>query len=278
MKVLLAFFLSLTVFLIFSKEVFAVSVNITQVNPTSFGQEQFLVNVDVSGANPGTNYLRIDVYKESTSNYFGETFNGSSWVSDSDGTHYFPITIGSGGTTVSSQITGRIGNPNIGDYPGQGSYKLKIRRYTSSGNSASDDSQTPVDVTITYIAPTATPTTTPTSTPTSTPTPTPTSTPIATKSPTPKPTKTPSPSPDYTPGTSGAGDSGNEDGVLGARDALATATPGPEESGEKKPFPIVAGVVIGLGVILVGGSVFWFFKIKGGGYNGVSEENPPIIS
>ena len=29
---------------------------------------------------------------------------------------------------------------------------------------------------------------------------------------------------------------------------------------EKKPFPIVAGVVIGLGVILVGGSVFWFFK------------------
>lgn len=178
------FLFSSSLFFFFSTApVFAVTITTSNI-PTSIGIDPFTISVLVTGPNPGTNYLRVDLYKDGTTNYFGETNNGSDWHSDSTGTNYFPITIDSSGT-ASAQLTARLGNPSNNDYPGPGDYKLKVRRYTSSGNSA-DDTQTAANINIGYTFPSPTPLS-----PTSTPNPSPTST--ATPAPTAIPTVTPKP-------------------------------------------------------------------------------------
>ena len=173
-RFLVAFIL---IFFIFTAKSFAVTVSVTNF-PTTLSDQPFAITASVSGATAGTNYLRIDLYKDGTSNYFGETYNGSSWYSGGEGSSYFPITIDSSKNGFGT-FQGRVGNPNSNDYPGPGNYKLKIRRYTSSGSLASSDTQTPVDVNITYAAPTSSPT------PTVTPAPTPTEEPTSTNTPTP---------------------------------------------------------------------------------------------
>lgn len=123
-------------------------VTITTSNiPSTITDESFTINVSVSGASAGTNYLRIDLYKENTTNYFGETYNNTSWYGGSTGTQYFPITIVSG-QTWSGTVQGKVGTPTSTEYLGSGAYKLKIRRYTSSGSPTSNDQQTPQDITI----------------------------------------------------------------------------------------------------------------------------------
>src|SRR3989304_5438603 len=75
--------------------VFAVTVSITNFSST-INDQPFTVTASVSGANAGTNYIRTDLYKEGTQNYFGQTYNGSDWYGGSDGKQYFPISIESG--------------------------------------------------------------------------------------------------------------------------------------------------------------------------------------
>lgn len=169
-----AFFISCFCFFsllfVFISPAFAVSVNVVNA-PTSISSDAFSVSVNVTGASAGTNYLRVDLYKDGTTNYFGETFNGQSWYASSDGTQYYLVTIGddkSGNATIQA----RIGNPTAHDYDGTGIYKLRVRRYTSSGNPASGDDMSSVQVAI--IFPTITDTPAPTPTPTKIPTPTPT--------------------------------------------------------------------------------------------------------
>ncbi len=181
-KILFLFFL----FLFFPQKVFAVTLDIVNY-PVAITSEPFAIEVTVSGAQTGQNYLRVDLYKDATSNYFGETFNGSIWYGGSVGQQYFSITINSG-ATASATLQGRIGDPSLTEFPGPGSYKLKIRRYTSSGSQASNDQQTPKEIQINFSTPTPTPS--PASTPIPTPSPTPTSIP---KPATPKPS-TPTPS------------------------------------------------------------------------------------
>ncbi len=167
-------------------------VNITfESYPASISEEIFNVGVKITGANSGTNYLRIDLYKDGTNNYFGETYNGSDWYSGSSGLSYYPVSIqnASGSAIVQAQI----GNPNSNDYTGSGLYKLRIRRYTSSGSLSSNDTQTPVDIQINYQTPSPTPTATPTQTSQPSPVPTQTSTPFPTKIPTPTPSVTSQP-------------------------------------------------------------------------------------
>ncbi len=79
--------------------------------PTSINTEPFNINVLVTGASTGTNYLRIDLYKEGSENYFEETYNGSSWYGGSDGTQYCPVTISSE-KIGQATIQARIGNPS----------------------------------------------------------------------------------------------------------------------------------------------------------------------
>lgn len=162
--------LILTLILLFFgvSPVFAVTVSTSSV-PSTITNESFTFNVSISGASSGTNYLRVDLYKETTGtpNYFGETYNGTSWYGGSTGTQYFPISIVSG-QTWNGSIQGRLGNPSTTEYPGLGSYKLRARRYTSSGNTASD-TQTPADITINYTASIPTPSPSPSVTPSSSP-------------------------------------------------------------------------------------------------------------
>ncbi len=146
-------------FLLFVSPAFAVSVSIDNY-PSSVTSDSFNVDVSVLGASAGQNYLRAEIYKGGTTNYFGETYSGSDWYGGSSGTSYFPINIVDSKTTASATLQVRIGTPTSTEFPGAGSYKLKIKRYTSSGNAAGSDDESIVDLTVNYSAPT-TPTPTP---------------------------------------------------------------------------------------------------------------------
>lgn len=145
--------------------------------PSQITDQSFPVEVTISGASSGQNYIRVDLYKDQTSNYFGETFNGSAWEDGSDGQMYFPILIASSQAQVT--VDARLGNPSRSKYLGSGSYKLKVRRYTASGAVAGSDTVTPLDVHINYSPPTST----------SEPTKVPAPTKVLTPSKTPTPTK-----------------------------------------------------------------------------------------
>jgi hypothetical protein len=170
------FLLTLTL-LFFVKTSFAVTVSLADV-PSSINDTEFSLTVTVDGAKPDTNYLRIDLYIDGSSNYFGETFNGFSWYGGGDGKLYFPIMISTEGS-ASAIVKGKIGDPTEGEYPGPGNYRIKIRRYTASGNVASGDDQISSNIDISWNRPQ------PTSSPEILPSPT--------STPKPKPTSTPSP-------------------------------------------------------------------------------------
>jgi len=162
---------------------YAVSITVTNP-PSSIGTDPFAISVAVSGASTGTNYLRIDLYKDGTTNYFGETYNGTDWYSGSVGSSYLPITIGSDGTW-SGDMQARIGDTISDDYNGSGSYFLRVRRYTASGSYNNEESKaSAIPIVLTFPTLTPMPTNTPTPIPTAKPTkpPTPTATPKPAKS------------------------------------------------------------------------------------------------
>jgi len=134
--------------------VFAVSVSIINF-PSTITVDPFSITASISGAASGTNYLRVDLYKEGTSNYFGETYNGSDWCSSSNGKEYLPVTIQSG-KFWSGDIQARTGEISTSNYDGQGTYKIRLRRYTSSGGSNTTEADGS-SVTITINIPTSTP-------------------------------------------------------------------------------------------------------------------------
>lgn len=175
--------LSLFLLLLHLVRISAYAVTLTYSNiPTSIGKDPFTIQVTVDGANSGTNYLRIDLYKEGSTNYFGETYNGSSWYKGSEGLQYLPITIGDSKIATAS-VQGKVGEPTVSEYSGPGQYKLRVRRYTSSGNAVSGDNQTPTTFEITV--PLNSPSPTPESNPTPNPTPDIIPSPRATLRPTP---------------------------------------------------------------------------------------------
>ena len=187
LKVLLLIFLFYFIFVVPAS---AVSITMRDI-PATIGTDPFILSVSVEGATPGINYLRVDIYKGGTTNYFGETFTGNDWYSGSDGTKYFPITIGSDKTWAGT-IQARIGDTIPNDYDGSGTYSVRIRRYTNETNYTSAEA---VQVAIAF--PTFTPT------PTNTPTPVPTEKPTKT----PQPTSTPKPEKNSASGVGSPGDS-----------------------------------------------------------------------
>lgn len=201
--------------------------------PSVITNEDFKIDVTISGARPATNYLRIEIYKDGTTNYFGETFNGSSWYGGADGLSYFPVMING---TTSAQIKGRVG-----DFVDSGDYKLKVKRYTQSGNAASDTID-PVDVKINLA----------TSTPT--PSPSPIASIILPLSSTPESTRRPTPL---------------------VMPANSTSTPTPMatlevEKGEIKneSFPVLPALIFGLGLFCIGVSFYPFVHKVINQYNG----------
>lgn len=162
-------FIVFLLFLYFAEQTIAVTLVYSNI-PSTITSDPFNINVTIDGANPGTNYLRIDLFKEGTTNYFGETQIGSNWYQGSEGKQYHPITIGSDKIATAS-VTGRVGQPSLSDYPSPGDYYLRIRRYTEKGNPASSDDQAPIKVNITL--PVASPTPSPEPSPKPTPSPSP---------------------------------------------------------------------------------------------------------
>ena len=247
---------------LFSQEIHAVTVTINSYT-SSISSEIFNVEASVSGATNATNYLRVDLYKEGTNNYFGETYNGSDWYAGSDGKNYFPVQIQNSST--SAVIQAQIGNPSANSYPGPGVYKLKLRRYTSSGSQSQNDQQIPVEVQLTYVLPTPTPTDTPTpvptatATPTSTPTPTPP--PTSSSTPTPTQTQTPTVKPTQTPTASVAAE------ILGASISATPSqevvTPAVEVQTVEKDYPqtdTFTAIAVGITSIGLLGVIFYRFR------------------
>jgi len=257
-KLLLVIVINVCISLIFCPEVKAVTITINSFPATIDTADPYQVNASVSGAVNATNYLRIDLYKDGTTNYFGETYNGSDWYGGSDGKSYFPVQILN--ASASATITFQIGNPSNTNYPGPGSYKLKIRRYTSSGSASSNDSITPADVQINYIFPTPTPTPSPTPTPTPTDPPTPVPTP--TKTPTPTPTKTPTPTPIRTPTLMPSPTDSPISLVLGDEVVLGSPTPldSPVLPSIKNTFPFWAVGLVVLGLGFVGIAIYFIIR------------------
>jgi hypothetical protein len=256
-QILPVLFLFLFCFLI-PKSVSAVSITINNF-PSTISSDNFLVEATISGATNATNYLRVDLYKEGTSNYFGETFNGSDWYIGSEGKNFFPVQIQN--SSASASIYAQLGNPSTTYYPGPGAYKMKIRRYTASGSYSSTDIQTPVDIQITYTFPTPTPTESPSPTQTPTPTsaPTPTSTPV--KTPTPTIQKTPTPTKIITPtATISAvlGDSTDSASIdTASRSASIYSEPVPSRE-IKKPTNYKIPFFIGAFLVVSSGSLLYF--------------------
>ena len=163
--------------------VYAVTVSISSFPPV-ISSDSFTVTASISGATAGTNYLKIDIFKDGTTNYFGETFNNLDWYSGSSYSQYLPITI-QNSTAWSGSVQGRVGTPNSTDYDGQGTYKLRLRRYTGGGGyTSAEANSSAVTVIINLPTPTLSPTNTTTPQPTNTSIPTPTPFSVLTKIPT----------------------------------------------------------------------------------------------
>ncbi len=153
----------------------------------------------------------------------------------------------------------------IGRYPDGNS---TLERFATTTENSSNDSAS--------LDPCPTPTPTPIPTPTPTPSPLPTSTPTLTPTtrPTPTLTKTPTPTkPPSSENNEGGGLSQGEStlGILGLRSELDKAIENTGEAKSKKPFPVLAALLVGFGAILVGVSGFIFIKAKRR-YNGMDEK------
>lgn len=200
-------------------------------------------------------YAKFRIGSTTSSLNDGETFNNSSWYSDSSGYSNFPKVILNASGSASFQLTGRA-KVSLAQ---QGLNLFKIRMALVSNTSNQEDSQA-YSITLSP-APTSTPTPTSAPTPVNTPTqaPTPTNTPTPTKTPTPTPSKTPTLSPSKTPTptlrpsptktetpTLEATSAGE---VLSLSDSLSpmpTATP----SGSLQPFVITFSLIgAGLGIL-----------------------------
>lgn len=157
MPKIVAFVFSVFLFLVVTKSAYAVTLTISDY-PQIISNVPFTTALSVQGAQAGTNYLRVDLYKEGTTKYFGETYNGTDWYSGSNGKEYFPVSIQSG-QTWTGNVQAKVGEPSSSDYPEPGLYKMRIRRYTTSGNQGGEDANvSAVSVNIDIPAPSPTPT------------------------------------------------------------------------------------------------------------------------
>jgi len=250
--VFLAFFL----FLHFANPTLAVTITISDY-PSTITEDSFTITASISGATTGTNYLRVDLFKDGATNYFGETFNSSDWYGGSTYSQYLPVSMVSG-ITWSGNMQGRIGSPTSTEYDGSGVYKMRLRRYTSGGGStATEANNSAVTISISLPTPTPTPTITPTPAPTNTPTPTPTPTSAPTNTPTPTKTPTPIPTsnaPTSKPTTPSAPENVSQNSVLGKSTGDGLDISPPENlisDSAKKPDNIFQGIIMLVGVVFI---------------------------
>lgn len=241
-------------FFVLATPVSAVSVTISNT-PSSISDEPFNIDVSITGAQAGNNYLRANLFTSGTIKYFGYTGNGTSFVNSSDYSQYFPVTIDSSGNW-SGTIQAKL-DPDSNYYTGPGTYSLKVRRYTQSGSSYTWSNEETLNISFSTPSPAPTPIPiTPSPSPTSTlsPAPTPkktiiqTNTPIPSLSPSPKSTlltsskneeKSPAPKPSSKTNPSAKSVAGI------SVTATSSANPAAEVKSQKKiNLPLIIGLLL----------------------------------
>lgn len=259
--------------LLFNTPVFA-AINISDVPEVILDEGGFSTTANITiGSSAGKNYfLRAAFSKEEDkAPYFGYTKNNQDiWYNGTpspiDHTQFFKITMDENNSWNGSVFI----KPDFDNtaYQGSGSYFLKVGRYTESGGTVTDWSNS-VLIELAFAFSTPTPTPTPTATPTSNPTPTPTSTfTTAVKTPTPTLAATTTPIPTSVVQTT----SDEEELVLGIQDneLVEHEDEGQElvagvsdEKGEGINF-FALGLIIG-GVFFMGGAGYLFWKERKSG-------------
>ena len=232
------------------------SLSITSDKSSLFGDEEMLITASPSGfATTEAVFIKGAFYQDGSTNYFGLTKNGDTWIKNGDSSqNQLQVKIGDwdGGVRVKC---------DFGDsgYKGEGDYKLKLGfYYTTSNGTLSSINWSSNVLTVSVSEPDPTPTVTPqpTTTPTVAPTKTatPTAIPIKTSTPTPKPTASPTVSPEESSSSSLSGE------VLGLE--FDSPTPPSTNSKTGNKSNIFALVLIGLGIIFVGLSLYLGTKYK----------------
>ena len=251
MKLVLILWAGIGIIFLFllDRSAFAVTTSIINY-PSTITTDSFTITASISGATTATNYLRIDMYKDGSNNYFGETYNGSDWYGGSTYSQYYAISVVSG-TFWNGTIMGRIGSPSTTDYDGTGTYKIRVRRYTNAGGYTSSEASNSAQV-IAISVPTSTPTpTTATTTPSPTSVP-PTNTPTNTPTPKLSPTFTATPIASVSPKLSIT--QGPTASVLGESESadLESSTSSSKVIVESISQDSIPKILIGLGVVLLG--------------------------
>jgi hypothetical protein len=275
MKAVVVFFAFLF-FLHFADPSFAVAPNITAYPNTAVSLDtSFTVTATMSGLTNNVIYrLRVAIAQSGTSNYFGSTYDGTTWHMGSitDGNFISITTDGNG--AWGGDIQGKIDSDDPNFTTGSGTYDLKIFRYTQTGSSPTPSNLVSITITVPPTpTPTLTPTPTPTTAPTSAPTPTntPTPTPASASSPTntPTPTKTPTPipttnTPTSKPTTLSAQENASQNSVLGESSGNGLDIPPPDNlisDQTKKPDTVFQGIIMLLGIVFITACVILTVRI-----------------
>lgn len=176
---LLAFFILIT-------PVFASrSLSIITDKTSLIGNDELTITASASGFTTGeTIYIKGAFYQSGSTNYFGYTQSGDTWIKNSTAN-------ANQRSIIIDQWDGILKVKSDFDdsgFKGEGDYNLKVAfYYLIGGGSLSSINWSENSITVNLNAPDPTPT--PTAVPTATPTPTP----VNTNTPTPTPTKTPTP-------------------------------------------------------------------------------------
>jgi hypothetical protein len=175
------FLLALGIFLLASPVHAAIDLDISDIAASVHEDQEFPLSFSLSQSISASNpvYLRVVIYQEGTTKYFGYTQNKAlDWINTtSDKSLFFELAVSPEGT-ASGELKGKFDLENS-YYNGAGVYKVKLGRYTSSSDSGADWSNELEITHTTNPSPTPTPTPTLSPSPASTSTPTPSSTPTS---------------------------------------------------------------------------------------------------
>lgn len=170
-------------FIIFAKPFFAAAPSITSFPTTVDLDSSFNIVATMSGLTNNAIYrLRIVFAPSGTFNYFGSTWNGTSWYNGTPSpitySNFFTATMDGTGAWGGT-LQGKVESDDSNFTTGGGTYDVKVGRYTQTGSTATWSNIVAVTLNVPPTpTPTNTPTPTPSKSPTATPTPSPTPTPV----------------------------------------------------------------------------------------------------
>ncbi len=169
MKISIVFFYFFLLFFILLPQSFAVAPSIITSPSSIIVDTPFTVSATMSGLSANAIYhLRLAFALPGSSNYFGSTFNGTNFYNGTPSpinyANFYSITTDSAGGWFGN-IQGQVESSDPNFTKGNGSYDLKIGRYTQNGTTATW-SKPPVAITVVGASSIPSPSPSPTKTPT----------------------------------------------------------------------------------------------------------------